>query len=230
MPYKRKYPKRKKKTTRQPRKLTPTLSVYNPWYIMKSRRVDHQLTVMRPYDLAGRVNFTPGFDSAIGIVFSLNGCEDITAYTRMFDQYRIDAVYVRCIPQTTNKNLQGISQDVRIPNYVVVVDRDDVFTAPISYDILKSRKGAREQTCLTQRTFSFTPSRLSAVLDNDGDLQPCIIDSNTNKFIDTSKTDISHYGLKIAIDGGESQASDPTDFFDVDFKIMLKVTFINTKI
>lgn len=230
MPAKRKYYRRKKKTIRTAGRLPARLSVYNPWYLSKSRRTDHQLTVIRPYDLSGRVNFTPGFDSMVAISFTLQQCEDITAYTRMFDQYRIDAVYVRCQPQTTSKQFANVAQDVRIPNYCCIVDRDDAVNFPSSYDILKSRKGSREQSCLSYRSFSFTPSRLSAVLDSGGSLQPCIIDSNTAKFIDTTKTNIVHYGFKIGIDGSESQASDPTDFFDIDFKISLKITFINTKI
>lgn len=227
---KRKYYKKKKATKKTPKRLSNRLSVYNPWYLSKSRKVDHQLTVIRPYDLSGKINFTPGFDSMVALAFTLDNCEDITAYTRMFDQYRIDAVYIRCTPQTTEKQMGSITQDVRIPNYCAIVDRDDAVNFPSSYDILKSRKGSREQSVLNARTFSFTPSRLSAVLDGNGALQPCIVDAQTNEFIDTSKTNIVHYGWKIGIDGSENLASDPNDFFDIFFKIALKITFINTKI
>jgi len=227
---KKKTYKKKRTTKRTTKSKAKALSVYNPWYLSKSPTVDHQLTVVRPYDFSGKINFTPGFDSMIALGFTLDNCEDITAYTRMFDQYRIDAVYIRCTPQTTQKQMSGISQDIRIPNYCAIVDRDDAVNFPSSYDILKSRKGSKEQSVLNAKTFSFTPSRLSAVVDSNGALQPCIIDSSTSKFIDTTKANIVHYGWKIGIDGSENQASDPADFFDIYFKISLKVTFINTKI
>lgn len=229
MPAKRKYTKytkKKKRTNTVPSKL----SIYNPWYLSKSRRVDHQITVVRPYEFQGQINFTPGFDSSIGVSFRLDQLHDIASFRRMFDYYRIDAVYVKFIPFTTEKNINNIGLNHRIPNYTICIDRDDVNVLPSDFNTLKSRKGSRTQSCLTARTVSFTPTRLLGVLDGNGVLQPCVVDSDTNMMIDTEKIDIIHYGLKVAIDGSESTAAAPTGFFNVQLSVSMKVTFMNTKI
>lgn len=224
MPGKRKYRKKRKNTA--PSKL----SIYNPWYLSRSRKVDHQITVVRPYEFGGQINFTPGFDSSIGIAFTLDNLHDIVSFRRMFDYYRIDAVYVKFIPFTTEKTIGNLGLNHRIPNYTICIDRDDVAVLPSDFKTLKSRKGSRTQSCLTSRTVSFTPTRLLGVLDASSTLQPCVVDGDVSKMIDTERIDIVHYGLKVAIDGSESLATAPTGFFNMSVNVSMKVTFMNTKI
>lgn len=230
MPAKRKYYRKKRKYLKRRSTMSNKLSIYNPWYISRSPRVDHQITVVRSYEFQGTINFTPGFDSSISITFNLQNVNDITSFSRMFDYYRIDAVYVKFIPFTTEKPIGNLGLNHRIPNYTICIDRDDTITLPSNFNVLKSRKGSRTQSCLTARTVSFTPTRLSAVVDGAGALQPCKIDTDTHMFLDTDCGDITHYGLKVAIDGSESLATAPTGFFNVQLEINCKLTFRDTKI
>lgn len=98
----------------------------------------------------------------------------------------------------------------RIPNYVVVLDRDDQQGS--NYNQLATRSGAKIQRVTKSMSIGFTPNTLSlalnarpSILGNSPDINitPELLGWKVDTqqcFIDTEKADLPHYGLKCAIE------------------------------
>lgn len=135
-------------------------------------------------------------------VFKFQEVNNYSHYSSIFDQYRINLVVVKFEPvmtqvvqrpydDTTTGNLINA-----IPRYAVCIDRDD--DSIQSFKNIESRKYSRVKLATKAMTVAFRPSRLVPVY-RTGATNAYKVD-NSKQYCDMAFPDITHYGLKCAIE------------------------------
>lgn len=130
---------------------------------------------------------------------SLSLMPDVTDFTTLFDQYRINKFVVKFIPNFDGNSLLPTGF-VSMPNIYYAVDHDDA-VAPTTIDQLLQYPRMKIRPVNKITSVMFTPSTLSTV---DATASSAI---KYKQWINCAYTTIPHYGLKFYIDAiGVSQA------------------------
>lgn len=132
--------------------------------------------------------------------FTLNDISNTTDFTALFDQYRFRAVKIEFRPRFNQANPGSVLAN-RLPRLFSVIDYDDN-NAPTLISQLREYQSVKETRFDQDHVRLLKPRMAAIVLDN----------ANTNtalaneaaKWIDLAALTVSHFGVKIAIEGGVS--------------------------
>jgi hypothetical protein len=162
------------------------------------------------------------------IKFNLGQCLNNTAFTDLFDQYRINLVVVKFMPQNTqivNKPYDDTTTPTTggfIPKFVVCQDRDDA-TVPASYNEVKARQRSILVEATKPITIKMRPSRLIASYNTGATDFGFTVDT-TRRWINTANQNMDHFGLKYAL-----EPASPANAFSYNVEIYYYMSFKNRK-
>jgi len=146
--------------------------------------------------------------------FSLQDLDQVTSFTAVFDQYRIDRVVmqVKSRNSTPNFNISSTA-NATPPQTFWVVDRDD--SAPFT-TLAQARQydNVQEATCADNVEIDLQPSVTPAVYASGAFSGYAIV--RTGMWLDCNNVSIPHYGVKWAISEISVAATD-TYYWDVFF-------------
>ena len=195
MAYRRTY-KRRRPTIRRSRR-----AMYRR-RLRLSRRP--RLSALRTYHFKRTFTLSPistGTSPVFGAyAFSISDLPNYTEFTALFDQYRINKLVVRYVP---NHNSSEVGATKALMEFNSVLDFNDQ-VAPTALTQLYEYANWRMTRGNAIHTRVFTPAVLSLVATTSaiayqGD------QSKWKQWLATSQTDIEHYGIKYAI--GATQAA-----------------------
>lgn len=133
------------------------------------------------------------------ISFPLSLVPNVTEYTSLFDQYKINGIAFRVVPKTSGQ-FQGASSGVANPigygQVVSVIDYDDSVT-PLNKDQLLEYGSVKFSKCNWIHKRYLKPKILTRAQINS------VTDGNVSAkatWIDTVNPDVQHYGIKLFID------------------------------
>lgn len=128
-----------------------------------------------------------------GYHFTFASTPAVTEFTTLFDQYRINKIAVKFVPNFTGSDLNPGTTYVALPNIHTVLDYDSS-TDPTSidellqYDTYRLRKGGRPFTMV------WTP----AVEMDVGGVSGAGL--KFKQWLDCATTSIKHYGIRLAVE------------------------------
>lgn len=125
--------------------------------------------------------------------FRLNSLVDSSEFTNLFDQYRINKIVWKLVPNANNADA-GATQ--RLPQVHSVIDHDDV-TAPTTLDQLVQYSNYRMTMGSRVHTRVFTPSSIDDSFQSAGTSYPATI--SYKKWLSSTYDAITHLGIKYAI-------------------------------
>jgi len=147
------------------------------------------------------------------LAFELQDLDQVSSFTSLFDQYRIDKVHVifrTRNPGTFVANTSTANQG--IPSVLVVIDRDDAtvltsLAAAREYDNVT--EFSAEQSCSVMLEPSVTPAMYAV-----GSFSGYAV-ARTGIWLDAANTNIPHYGLKFVITALNSSTTSSW-FWDIE--------------
>lgn len=138
-----------------------------------------------------------GADSFFTYRFELNDVPDTADFTDLFDQYRFRAVKIEFRPRFNFSNPGSVTAN-RLPRFYSVIDYDDN-NVPTLINQLREYQTCKETRWDQDHVRCIAPHMALGALDNTG------ITSLANvkaKWLDLAYLVVSHYGIKVAIEGG----------------------------
>lgn len=166
-------------------------------------------------------------DVKAAYTFKLTDCLNISRYTQMFDQYRLNKVVIKWRPlrytNITAENttvLPPISGFTNIPNFVTVVDYDD--TLVVDYNDVRERYGSRVRRCNRPGTDIITPKILTECYRSTTSSAYL---PKPKQWVDCTYNDVPHYGLKVSL-----QAAEPNGQYAIEGTVTYYVSFKNRMI
>lgn len=172
MSSKKKYPKKNYKAT-VPRQID---SKYQVHLIKRTKQLD-------------RIDSNTGADKLGAYSFRLQDLVNYTEFTSLFDQYRINAIKIKFIPQ-----VQQIYSDPTVQKnsgiFYHAVDYDEA-NVPASVDDLLQYENLRVENPLSVFTLYFKPHVANALYAGAFTAY-----GNTQQWIDSNSPDVQHYGHK----------------------------------
>lgn len=132
------------------------------------------------------------------ISFPLNLIPNLTEYTNLFDQYKINGISFRAVPKTQQfqGGTSGTGNPLGYGQVVSVIDYDDS-TTPLTKDQLMEYGSVKFTSSGRMHKRYFKPKILTRAAINsatDGNV------SSKALWVDTLNPDVQHYGIKLFID------------------------------
>lgn len=147
-----------------------------------------------------------------GASFTLGDLPDVTDFTALYDQYKILGIKVEWLPRGNNSDIQAQNS---ISRFFSVIDRDDD-NGPASIDQLTQYESCKMTNTTQTHKRYFRPSiRVEVPLASGG--TGFAIKGPT--WIDTTNTNVKHYGLKVGVQGALSGTG--SIFFDAQLTMYL---------
>lgn len=175
--------------------------------------------------LVGRTKLIVNSDTietTLSLTFDLTQCNNYANWTALYDQYRINSVYLSLKPQRS----ELITQDVNdiapnqtftnIPSYAIVADYDD--TAIINYQDVKERHGARWNLATKSMKMKVYPKKLMQIYNG---LTTAYMPAAPG-YLDCTYNNVPHYGVKVAM-----EVAQPTGQYGIEIEHTYYVTFKN---
>jgi hypothetical protein len=153
-----------------------------------------------------------------GINFTLSSITDVSSYTTIFDQYKIEMIEVRCTPRYTEATLGTPSATAIMPRLYTVIDYNDS-TVPGSINQLKDYGSCVVTTPGASLVRTIIPQLSTAVYS--GSFTSYM---SANGWVDTSSPNVQYYGLKYAIEPGSGSSSLQTYLVDVVYYVAFRNT------
>jgi hypothetical protein len=139
------------------------------------------------------------------IAFELADLSQVSTFSSMFDQYRIDRVHLRITPKNNSVFLASIAApNQSLPTVFVVVDFDDA-TAPSSVDELRQYSSCQEVGIGAAIDIVLQPSITPAVWSGGAFSGYGVTDSSM--WLDIANTGIPHFGVKFGVPGLQASAT-----------------------
>jgi hypothetical protein len=130
-------------------------------------------------------------DSFSANYFTLDGFPDYTAFTALFDQYRIKTIELWFEPTVT----QALVTSPEICWYLTVPDLDDA-AAPATFSAIQNKPGGVQSSIMQSHYHKFQPRAAVCMFKGGftgyGQSEP-------NIWLDCSSPDIQFYGIKIGV-------------------------------
>lgn len=144
---------------------------------------------------------TPLTDSPIAKAFSfqLTDLPNVTEYSSLFDQYKINGIQLRIIPKvsvTTQGSASGTTQTVGYGQVVSCIDFDDAAN-PTGKDELLQYQNAKITRSTSIHTRFIKPRILDTVWVNSISSGYQSVRPN---WVDLANTNMPHYGIKLWVD------------------------------
>lgn len=182
MPYRRTYRPRRT-LRRRPRRMMRRRTLRRP-LMRRAMKVHHFRRTFKASNIASTTTGVLG-----GYSFSLDQLPNYTEFTNLFDQYRINKIVVKFIP---NHNSSDVSVGTQvISNFNTVIDPTDA-TAPTSGAELYEYQNWRLTRGISAHTRVFTPASLDVVAT----ATTASANPTWKQWLATSSPDVKHYGLK----------------------------------
>lgn len=153
----------------------------------------------RPQNYYFRRNFNcadiPLNSSGVGgaLSFSLNQLPNVTEFTQLFDQYRINKVVLKFLPVINQINVDANSNNMIVPFFYTVIDYDDG-SAPTSGADLQQYASCKVVSANKPFTRVVIP-RTSTPVYRSG-VSAAYLSNNARQWIDCNYVDVPHYGVK----------------------------------
>lgn len=148
-------------------------------------------------------NNTVGFQSG-ALTFTLGQITDNSHVTGLFDQYRIRKVIITFIPRATEMAVSqpstGSGTITKIPLFITAKDMDGT-SAPTSILTLREHSQNQETASTKQHKWAFKPAVLGEIYRSGVSTN---YSTKYDQWLDTSTTDIPHYGLNYFMEAGGS--------------------------
>lgn len=144
--------------------------------------------------VAAACGFNNYYDFGLGMRFALKDCANYTAFTGIYDQYKINSITVKVTYLTTQAQIGGTSI---LPTMYYVGDFDDI-TAPTSITDVESKQGSKALRVSNTRnrlTLVIKPRTLVNVLSADTVANSHVKVENAGWF-DCNDPTVYHYAGK----------------------------------
>lgn len=181
-----------RRTTRKPRKT----------YRRKATRTRvprsvpvNQLSTTRLFE-ATSVNATNAGNYGAAYSFNISSLPDVTDFTTLFDQYKLNKVEFTLIPNITSNDMNPVSTYYEMPNVHTVIDRDDdsaitSLTSLMQYPSYRRTRGHQ----VHKRTF--VPALAQTIFKTASTTGTA---QKAPMWLDLTDTTVPHFGLKLFID------------------------------
>lgn len=162
-------------------------------------------------------------ETTLALTFDLSQCNNYANWTAVYDQYRINCIYLSFKPQRVERLIHEVNNIApnqnfsNIPSYCAVVDYDD--TAIINFQDVKERHGARWQLATKSMRMKVYPKKLIQVYNG---LTTAYMPSSSGGYLDCTYNSVPHYGVKVAC-----EVSQPSGLYAVEIEQIYYVTFKN---
>lgn len=190
------------------------------------RRVPRPLRLYKKYQIHAfkesceKTNYTiPGgaAPAGYGINFQLADLSNLSGYTSLFDQYRINAVKLMMFPELTSY-VSG--QSFALPEMYYAIDLDDS-TAPQGVGELNQRGNCKHRPFNRPISLYFRPRVQQAIFISAGTVANSPM--TKNPWIDMASTNVPHYGFKACLTASnaahiESQTIRVTVVYYISFR------------
>lgn len=166
-----------------------TSSMSDPTYSHIDRFDNRPYTIQQTQQYGTVLNTNTSIPSFFSKSFALSDLSQQTTLTAAFDQYRIDWIKIKVVPQTLTIGSYGLA------NWYSVLDYDDANTASLVSQLLQY------QNCITTSTTTAHFRHLTphiAVAAYSGAFTS--FKNEVADWIDSSSPSVQHYGLKIGVD------------------------------
>jgi hypothetical protein len=131
------------------------------------------------------------------MAFSLQDLDQVTSFTALFDQYRIDRVIVQIRTRNNALALNSVTAvNAEPPSLLFVIDRDDS-TAPTLLAQLREYDNCQIMGCDQSAEIDLEPSVTPAVFAS-GSFSG-YGSARTGMWLDCANTSIPHYGVKFGV-------------------------------
>lgn len=128
-----------------------------------------------------------------GYYFTFASTPGVSEFTTLFDQYRMNKIVVKFIPNFTGSDLNPGTSALTLPNVHTVIDYDSA-TDPASIDELLHYGTYRLHKCARSFTLVWTPA---CEVDLGGVAGAGL---KFKQWVDMAQTGIRFYGLRVAIE------------------------------
>lgn len=164
-----------------------------------------------------------GANTYFSFGFSLQDLAQQSTLTQLFDQYRLDKVHVKFVPQSTSINVSNIaSPNNSVSSLYAVLDFDDA-TAPTSLAAVTEYDNVQMVTAGQGLDIEITPSYTPGVFAQSAFTGYAVQKAG---WVDCNNPAVAHYGLKGVVTGLQALST-----LAVNWDIFIKyyVSFRNTR-
>lgn len=145
-----------------------------------------------------------------GLYFAFQSLPNYTELTSLFDQYRINKIVLKYVPNFTGTDLNPSTSVVTLPNLHSVIDYDDA-NAPANLNELVQYSTYRMTRGNRVHIRKWTP----AVSMDIGGVQSSGV--KFKQWIDLADTNVPHYGIKLYLDQGSANVGTFIPYWTVYF-------------
>lgn len=195
MPYGKRYYKRKFKKYRR---------YYKKKYAKKiPRKLNNQVHAFKQTFEGPNIDIQTGITPTLrGYGISINGLADITHFTSLFDQYRINMIKLTFKPQYTNFNATA-NQAYEVPYIYLAVDLD-TGQAPASIEELDQYTRKKIRLFNKPVSMAWKPAILSSCYNTATSTAYYTV---MKRWLDAAYSTVPHYGLKVGIVNSNSAST-----------------------
>lgn len=133
---------------------------------------------------------------ATGLSFNINGLPDLTDFTTLFDQYKLNGIQIQFIPNITSNDMNPVSTYYELPNFHTIIDRDDEI-APANLNVMMQYPSYKRTRGHQVHTRYFRPSLAQTIFKTSSTTGTSQVGP---KWLDCADPTIPHYGMKVWID------------------------------
>lgn len=151
-----------------------------------------------------RINQTTG-SQTWNLEFFLNQVPQVATFTSLFDQYRINKIVVKLFPMVNQVVTTDVASGLVVPRdmgmLATIIDFDGG-AGPTTLDAFQEYQNCKVQQVVNRKVYTriFTPRTLGSIQVGGGSVTSA--QNRAKQWIDTAHTNVTHYGLKIYMDGG----------------------------
>lgn len=145
---------------------------------------------------AASLTSTTSFSSLL-ISFSLSSLPDVSEFTTLFDNYRVDKLVVRIIPQFTNATGGTSILDAYPGSLLTAIDFDGG-TLTLTEDQFYSYDTCQITSPFATKIITIKPRAELAVIDSTAAVVAAA-SSSRNQWFDFSNVNIQHHGVRVGV-------------------------------
>lgn len=181
----------RKRTYRRKRKSSPRMQL--------TRAIKNNLVYVKLRHVVGSIGGSSGSWISYLYAFQLSNIANYTAYTGVFDQYRINAVKLTFTPYNDTNDLSNSgATGQNLPRVYTLIDRNGITTGSLATENSTIENGSTRQIRNPEKPFSIYVK--SPGIETFA--ETVVGGSNIGltqykKFIDTNNTNIAHYGAGV---------------------------------
>lgn len=164
------------------------------------RRTRRSLRTLKVYHFKRTVqlaSITGGLAQQFGaLTFQLDDLPNYTEFTNLFDDYRINAVSLKFIPNRNSSDFAGGVAPPGISNFYTVFDYNDA-TVPGAVNDLMQYPNLKITQSSRMLTRTLRPASLDVVSAGG---TTASVNPKWKQWLSTASPDVNHYGLKYCLD------------------------------